>query len=42
MDATSDLEAFEAMPSVAERYDQADEDHDCGAEEVNMGVDVAD
>ena len=30
------------QPSVAERYDQADEDHDCDAEEVNMRVDVAD
>ena len=42
MDAASDLKAFEAMPSVVERYDQADEDHDCGAEGVNMRVDVAD
>ena len=30
------------MPSVAERYDQADEDRDCGAEGVSMRVDVAD
>ena len=42
MDAASDLKAFEAMPSVAERYDQADEDHDCGVEGVNVRVDVAD
>ena len=39
MDAASDLKAFEVMPSVAERYN---EDHDCGAEGVNMRVDVAD
>ena len=30
------------LPSVAERYDQADEDHDCGAEGVDMRVEVAD
>ena len=36
------LEGAGTLPSVGQRFDQADDEHDCGAEGVGMRVDMSD